>query len=109
MSANVFDTDPMTPGSSGNADLLSGQLTPSKLVPNHTIYNLPNPSVRYHPSTMKVPDKSPTEYVFPRHKLKKSLDDATKIPLVIVACGSFSPITYLHLRMFGNVLTFFIY
>ncbi|KAI8878519.1 Nucleotidylyl transferase [Backusella circina FSU 941] len=26
--------------------------------------------------------------------------DDTKIPLVLVACGSFSPITYLHLRMF---------
>ena len=26
--------------------------------------------------------------------------DHSKIPLVIVACGSYSPITYLHLRMF---------
>ncbi|KAI8984286.1 hypothetical protein BDF20DRAFT_815742 [Mycotypha africana] len=26
--------------------------------------------------------------------------DESKIPLVIVACGSYSPITYLHLRMF---------
>ncbi|ORE19422.1 Nucleotidylyl transferase [Rhizopus microsporus] len=26
--------------------------------------------------------------------------DDSKIPLVLVACGSFSPITYLHLRMF---------
>jgi len=26
--------------------------------------------------------------------------DAGKIPLVIVACGSYSPVTYLHLRMF---------
>lgn len=26
--------------------------------------------------------------------------DESKIPLVIVACGSFSPPTYLHLRMF---------
>ncbi|KTW26738.1 nicotinate (nicotinamide) nucleotide adenylyltransferase [Pneumocystis carinii B80] len=26
--------------------------------------------------------------------------DDTKIPLVLIACGSFSPITYLHLRMF---------
>jgi nicotinamide mononucleotide adenylyltransferase len=26
--------------------------------------------------------------------------DDSKIPLVIVACGSYSPITYLHLRMF---------
>lgn len=28
--------------------------------------------------------------------------DDSKIPLVIVACGSYSPITYLHLRMFGK-------
>jgi nicotinamide mononucleotide adenylyltransferase len=26
--------------------------------------------------------------------------DDTKVPLIIVACGSYSPITYLHLRMF---------
>jgi nicotinamide mononucleotide adenylyltransferase len=28
------------------------------------------------------------------------MEDETKTPLVLVACGSFSPITYLHLRMF---------
>lgn len=28
--------------------------------------------------------------------------DTDKQPLVLVACGSFSPITYLHLRMFGK-------
>ncbi|ORX49856.1 Nucleotidylyl transferase [Hesseltinella vesiculosa] len=39
-------------------------------------------------------------YQFPRHLLPASMKDDTKIPLVIVACGSFSPITYLHLRMF---------
>lgn len=26
--------------------------------------------------------------------------DDTKTPVVLVACGSFSPVTYLHLRMF---------
>ncbi|ODQ51724.1 hypothetical protein SAICODRAFT_59263 [Saitoella complicata NRRL Y-17804] len=30
--------------------------------------------------------------------------DETKVPLVIVACGSFSPITYLHLRIFEMAL-----
>ncbi|TIB06253.1 hypothetical protein E3P96_00627 [Wallemia ichthyophaga] len=39
-------------------------------------------------------------YVFPKHKLKGMMEDEEKIPLVIVACGSFSPPTYLHLRMF---------
>ncbi len=59
-----------------------------------------------------------TPYTFPTHKLKAQLQgkancvfkflivccllflDPKKIPLVIVACGSYSPITYLHLRMF---------
>lgn len=26
--------------------------------------------------------------------------DSSKQPVVLVACGSFSPVTYLHLRMF---------
>jgi hypothetical protein len=39
-------------------------------------------------------------YSFPRHRLRLSQTDASKTPLVLVACGSFSPITYLHLRMF---------
>ena len=38
-------------------------------------------------------------YAFPDYKLKKVMDDATKTPLVLVACGAFSPVTYLHLRM----------
>ncbi|KAJ3217219.1 hypothetical protein HK099_005550 [Clydaea vesicula] len=41
---------------------------------------------------------------FPRQKLKATLTDTSKIPLVLVACGSFSPITYLHLRMFEMAL-----
>lgn len=28
------------------------------------------------------------------------MSDSSKTPLLLVACGSFSPITYLHLRMF---------
>jgi len=39
-------------------------------------------------------------YEFPRQRLKKKLADSNKTPLVLVACGSFSPITLLHLRMF---------
>lgn len=41
-----------------------------------------------------------SEYKFPSHRLARVMQDETKSPLVIVACGSFSPITYLHLRMF---------
>lgn len=51
------------------------------------------------------------EYRFPKHRLRQKMKgeyrycyvltvDESKIPLVIVACGSFSPPTYLHLRMF---------
>ncbi|KAI1380318.1 Nucleotidylyl transferase [Hypoxylon crocopeplum] len=39
-------------------------------------------------------------YRFPAHRLQQRQTDPDRIPLVLVACGSFSPITYLHLRMF---------
>ncbi|KAF2194105.1 Nucleotidylyl transferase [Zopfia rhizophila CBS 207.26] len=39
-------------------------------------------------------------YTFPKERLKKILSDSTKTPLVLVSCGSFSPPTNLHLRMF---------
>lgn len=44
------------------------------------------------------------EYQFPTHRLATTLTDEKKHPLVIVACGLFSPITYLHLRMFEMAL-----
>lgn len=44
------------------------------------------------------------DYDFPTHRLATKLNDDSKYPLVIVACGSFSPITYLHLRMFEMAL-----
>ncbi|RMD39487.1 hypothetical protein DV735_g5641, partial [Chaetothyriales sp. CBS 134920] len=40
------------------------------------------------------------EYRFNDGRLKKKMDDPSKTPLLLVACGSFSPITFLHLRMF---------
>jgi nicotinamide mononucleotide adenylyltransferase len=40
------------------------------------------------------------EYAFPSHRLSRTLADPSKTPLVLVACGSFSPITHMHLRMF---------
>ncbi|OBA19998.1 hypothetical protein METBIDRAFT_45043 [Metschnikowia bicuspidata var. bicuspidata NRRL YB-4993] len=43
-------------------------------------------------------------YQFPTHRLATTLLDESKHPLVVVACGSFSPITYLHLRMFEMAL-----
>jgi hypothetical protein len=46
---------------------------------------------------------SPTrmdDYALPEFRLKRKMNDPEKTPLLLVACGSFSPITYLHLRMF---------
>lgn len=43
-------------------------------------------------------------YMFPEHRLATQLRDESKAPLVLVSCGSFSPITYLHLRMFEMAL-----
>ncbi|KIL68777.1 hypothetical protein M378DRAFT_184679 [Amanita muscaria Koide BX008] len=42
----------------------------------------------------------PLNYSFPHHRLSHTLRDPSKTPIVLVACGSFSPVTYLHLRMF---------
>ncbi|KAI9296558.1 Nucleotidylyl transferase [Neoconidiobolus thromboides FSU 785] len=41
-----------------------------------------------------------SEYQFPTHRLATALEDESRTPLILVACGSFSPITYLHLRIF---------
>lgn len=42
---------------------------------------------------------TPNDYAFPAHRLRQTCAPG-KTPLVIVACGSFSPVTLLHLRMF---------
>ena len=39
-------------------------------------------------------------YKFPSDRLRKTLSNPAKTPLVLVSCGSFSPPTNLHLRMF---------
>jgi nicotinamide mononucleotide adenylyltransferase len=39
-------------------------------------------------------------YAFPTGRLRKTLANSDKQPLVLVSCGSFSPPTNLHLRMF---------
>ncbi|KAK2745091.1 hypothetical protein FQN57_003998 [Myotisia sp. PD_48] len=43
---------------------------------------------------------------FPTDRLKTVMEDPSKTPLLLVACGSFSPITYLHLRMFEMAADF---
>lgn len=53
------------------------------------------------PDTMSLDN-----YTFPQERLKKTLSDSTKQPLVLVSCGSFSPPTNLHLRMFEEAADF---
>jgi nicotinamide mononucleotide adenylyltransferase len=50
--------------------------------------------------TQSVATQTVQNYSFPRNRLRLTQRDPTKTPLVLVACGSFSPITYLHMRMF---------
>ena len=42
------------------------------------------------------PIASPAGYAFPHNKLKRRLTRPGKTPLVLVACGSFSPVTTLR-------------
>ncbi|TPX62159.1 nicotinate-nucleotide adenylyltransferase [Powellomyces hirtus] len=42
----------------------------------------------------------PADYVFPRGKLAEVVGLGKRQPVVAVACGSYSPVTNLHLRMF---------
>ncbi|KAH0551410.1 hypothetical protein GP486_007374 [Trichoglossum hirsutum] len=51
-------------------------------------------------SQAETPGGEAQTYSFPHNRLRKVMQDPSKVPLCLVACGSFSPITYLHLRMF---------
>ncbi|PHH63877.1 hypothetical protein CDD81_5325 [Ophiocordyceps australis] len=42
---------------------------------------------------------TPAAYRFPTERLRRTCE-AGRTPLVLVACGSFSPVTFLHMRMF---------
>lgn len=66
---------------------------------------LPSPSPSPTPSSPTMTQSmalttAPPPYIFPSQRLRTTLHDPTKTPLVLVACGSFSPITHMHLRMF---------
>lgn len=45
-------------------------------------------------------DMSLDQYEFPQSRLRRRIYTEGRTPLVLIACGSFSPITFLHLRMF---------
>ncbi|KAJ2704352.1 Nicotinamide/nicotinic acid mononucleotide adenylyltransferase 1 [Coemansia sp. IMI 203386] len=61
-------------------------------------------SEEHEPSNHGTP---PPGYSFSTQKLAKTLHDTNKTPLVLVACGSYSPVTYLHLRMFEMAADYF--
>lgn len=42
----------------------------------------------------------PDDYQFPTHRLLRTQRHPDRQPVVLVGCGSFSPVTFLHLRMF---------
>ncbi len=42
---------------------------------------------------------APATYAFPTHRLRGRVADPAKTPLVLVLCGSLSPITRLHVQM----------
>ncbi|KAK5125007.1 hypothetical protein LTR85_001197 [Meristemomyces frigidus] len=45
-------------------------------------------------------DMTLSDYSFPHSRLRRRITAPDRTPLVLIACGSFSPITFLHLRMF---------
>ncbi|RMY55548.1 hypothetical protein D0865_04115 [Hortaea werneckii] len=51
-------------------------------------------------STTDASQMSLDTYTFPHSRLRRRLTSPDRTPLVLIACGSFSPITFLHLRMF---------
>jgi nicotinamide mononucleotide adenylyltransferase len=59
--------------------------------------NAPDPSAS---------SQSLQSYSFPQNNLRLIQHDPYRTPLVLVACGSFSPVTYLHLRMFEMAADF---
>ncbi|KAL2891422.1 Nicotinamide/nicotinic acid mononucleotide adenylyltransferase 1 [Ceratocystis lukuohia] len=66
----------------------------SNAAAHHAAYaTLPPPQIPASQMTLET-------YQFPAHRLRTRLTEPNKTPLVLVACGSFSPITFLHLRMF---------
>lgn len=59
-----------------------------------------SPDVRFRDGRVPQQGQTQADYAFPRHRLPTKMRDESKTPLIIVACGSFSPPTYLHLRIF---------
>lgn len=58
------------------------------------------------PHMLAASEMTLDNYQFPTQKLQRRQTQPDKIPLVLVACGSFSPPTLLHLRMFSMASDF---
>jgi hypothetical protein len=77
------------------------QQLPRYLIANmDTSTQSPESSSSSQPLIDKISSNEPVPYTFPTDRLRLTLNDPTKTPLCVVACGSFSPVTYMHLRMF---------
>lgn len=46
------------------------------------------------------------DYTFPTERLRTRIYTPDRTPLILIACGSFSPLTFLHLRMFEMAADF---
>lgn len=57
-------------------------------------------SSSFHSSFDGIFPLSEQDYSFPYSRIRRMMKDSSKIPLVLVACGSFNPVTLLHLRLF---------
>lgn len=92
-------TDLVNSSSDDDSNMLEEIFPPSAKVKSSQIADLEEV-----PQGIQRQAKTLDDYQFPTHRLGTTLSDDNKYPLVIVACGSFSPITYLHLRMFEMAL-----
>jgi len=59
-------------------------------------------SIFSHSNTekLRIAALSDSSIPFPKRRLQSGTGKSD--PIVFVACGSFSPVTYMHLRMFGE-------
>lgn len=95
-------TQPAPPGM--DDEIIPSPDRPPILPPTVTVKSSQIADLEEVPHGIQRQAKTLDEYQFPTHRLANTLLDDSKHPLVIVACGSFSPITYLHLRMFEMAL-----
>ncbi|KAJ1982644.1 Nicotinamide/nicotinic acid mononucleotide adenylyltransferase 1, partial [Dimargaris cristalligena] len=82
----------------GHSTQILSHTAPSGLSRNNSPESFVITTLTATTTVTNLPSSQP--YQFPVHRLPTHMQDESKTPLVLVACGSFSPVTYLHLRMF---------